>query len=61
MADDDGVSGKHSLAHELAAALMPEPSMGSRSLAEEFGIEYDEGAEGIDESTQDSVISDHFP
>ncbi|KAF9069801.1 hypothetical protein BDP27DRAFT_1325002 [Rhodocollybia butyracea] len=34
---------------ELAAALMPEPSAGSRLLAEEFGIEYDEGAEGIDE------------
>lgn len=38
----------HSLAHELAVALMPEPSTGSKLLAEEFGIEYDEGAEGID-------------
>lgn len=28
---------------------MPEPSAGSKLLAEEFGIEYDEGAEGIDE------------
>lgn len=28
---------------------MPEPSMGSKLLAEEFGIDYDEGAEGIDE------------
>lgn len=27
---------------------MPEPSTGSKLLAEEFGIEYDEGAEGID-------------
>jgi len=52
--DDDvpaggGTSGRHhSLAHELAVALMPEPSTGSKLLAEEFGIEYDEGAEGID-------------
>lgn len=42
-------NGAHSLAHELAVALMPEPGAGSRMLAEEFGIEYDEGAEGIDE------------
>ncbi|KIO10871.1 hypothetical protein M404DRAFT_129103 [Pisolithus tinctorius Marx 270] len=45
-------SGAHSLAHELAVALMPEPVGGSdasRLLAEEFGIEYDEGAEGIDD------------
>ncbi|KAF5383594.1 hypothetical protein D9615_003570 [Tricholomella constricta] len=47
--DDDAANGRHSLAHELAVALMPEPSTGSRLLAEEFGIEYDEGAEGIDE------------
>ncbi|KIY43104.1 hypothetical protein FISHEDRAFT_54186, partial [Fistulina hepatica ATCC 64428] len=40
---------QHSLAHELAAALMPEPSAGSKLLAEEFGIEYDEGAEGVDD------------
>ncbi|GLB41863.1 hypothetical protein LshimejAT787_1004630 [Lyophyllum shimeji] len=46
--DDDAANGRHSLAHELAVALMPEPSAGSRLLAEEFGIEYDEGAEGID-------------
>ncbi|VDB99892.1 unnamed protein product [Peniophora sp. CBMAI 1063] len=45
--DDDGGS-RFSLAHELAAALMPEPSAGSKLLSEEFGIEYDEGAEGID-------------
>ena len=43
-------SGAHSLAHELAVALMPDPAGGaSRLLAEEFGIEYDEGAEGIDD------------
>ncbi|PPR00515.1 hypothetical protein CVT26_009901 [Gymnopilus dilepis] len=48
--DDDAANGRqHSLAHELAAALMPEPSAGSKLLAEEFGIEFDEGAEGIDE------------
>jgi len=47
--DDDAGNGRFSLAHELAAALLPEPSAGSRLLAEEFGIEYDEGAEGIDE------------
>ncbi len=45
----NGASKQHSLAHELAFALMPEPSTGSKLLAEEFGIEYDEGAEGIDE------------
>ncbi|KAF5335994.1 hypothetical protein D9611_006344 [Ephemerocybe angulata] len=42
----------HSLAHELAVALMPEPSAGSKLLAEEFGIEFDEGAEGIDEDVE---------
>ncbi|KAJ7576920.1 hypothetical protein C8J56DRAFT_971936 [Mycena floridula] len=58
MADDFSVAtGQHSLAHELAAALMPEPSAGSKLLAEEFGIEYDEGAEGIDEEPQ-TVVSD---
>lgn len=40
--------GASSLAHELAVALLPEPTAGSKLLAEEFGIEYDEGAEGID-------------
>jgi hypothetical protein len=49
--DPSGAGKQHSLAHELAAALMPEPSAGSKLLAEEFGIEYDEGAEGIDESS----------
>ncbi|KAJ8590132.1 hypothetical protein M405DRAFT_178968 [Rhizopogon salebrosus TDB-379] len=46
-------NGAHSLAHELAVALMPEPGGGSRLLAEEFGIEYDEGAEGIDDDGDD--------
>lgn len=46
--DDSGTGKHHSLAHELAVALMPEPSSGSKLLAEEFGIEYDQGAEGID-------------
>jgi hypothetical protein len=49
MAGDGPGGGQFSLAHELAAALMPEPSAGSKLLAEEFGIEYDEGAEGIDD------------
>ncbi|KAF9054473.1 hypothetical protein BJ165DRAFT_1337818 [Panaeolus papilionaceus] len=52
---DDDVSGSsgrhHSLAHELAVALMPEPSAGSKLLAEEFGIEYDEGSEEIDDAS----------
>ncbi|KAF8817466.1 hypothetical protein BYT27DRAFT_6813359 [Phlegmacium glaucopus] len=48
--EDDSLNGRHhSLAHELAVALMPEPSAGSKLLAEEFGIEYDDGAEGIDQ------------
>ncbi|KAJ6582073.1 hypothetical protein B0H19DRAFT_1019112 [Mycena capillaripes] len=45
---DDAANGRFSLAHELAVAMMPEPSAGSKLLAEEFGIEFDEGAEGID-------------
>ncbi|KAJ7464467.1 hypothetical protein FB451DRAFT_1042159 [Mycena latifolia] len=47
--DDAAANGRFSLAHELAVAMMPEPSAGSKLLAEEFGIEFDEGAEGIDE------------
>ena len=43
-------SGKHSLAHELAFALLPEPTKNSKLLAEEFGLEFDEGAEGVDPS-----------
>ncbi|KAJ7066236.1 hypothetical protein C8F01DRAFT_1052314 [Mycena amicta] len=48
VADDANTNGRFSLAHELAVAMMPEPSAGSKLLAEEFGIEFDEGAEGID-------------
>ena len=44
-------SAKLSLAHELAVALLPEPSKSSKLFAEEFGLEFDEGAEGIDGST----------
>jgi hypothetical protein len=52
-ADGNVANGQHSLAHELAVALMPEPSEGSKLLAEEFGIEYDdEGAQGIDDDAQ---------
>ncbi|KAI0792045.1 hypothetical protein C8Q75DRAFT_731900 [Abortiporus biennis] len=60
--DDDAANGRHSLAHELAVALMPEPSAGSKLLAEEFGIEYDEGAEGIDDqdSPKDTLHSNDF-
>lgn len=47
--DNDPGGGRFSLAHELAAAMMPEPSSGSRMLAEEFGIEFEDGAEGMEE------------
>ncbi|KAH6916047.1 hypothetical protein BKA70DRAFT_1254593 [Coprinopsis sp. MPI-PUGE-AT-0042] len=67
----NGAGRHHSLAHELAVALMPEPSAGSKLLAEEFGIEFDEGAEGIDETEEgddddddddeDEEASDHPP
>jgi hypothetical protein len=53
---DEDIAGRHSLAHELAVALMPEPSAGSKLLAEEFGIEYDEGAEGIDDNLDGDAI-----
>lgn len=44
-------NGVSSLAYELATALATEGgSGGSRGLAEELGLEYDEGAEGIDQS-----------
>ena len=48
VSEDESANGRHSLAHELAVAMMPEPSPGSKLLAEEFGIEYGEEAEGID-------------
>ncbi|KAH9913981.1 uncharacterized protein BXZ73DRAFT_81783 [Epithele typhae] len=57
----DDANGRHSLAHELAAALLPEPSAGSKLLAEEFGIEYDEGAEGIDGLPADSADGTRTP
>ena len=47
--DNNDTANGRSLAHELAVALMPEPSAGSKLLAEELGLEFDEGAEGIDE------------
>jgi len=47
--DNNDAANGRSLAHELAVALMPEPSAGSKLLAEELGLEFDEGAEGIDE------------
>ncbi|KDR80616.1 hypothetical protein GALMADRAFT_240955 [Galerina marginata CBS 339.88] len=54
--DDNSAGGRHhSLAHELAVALMPEPSAGSKLLAEEFGIEFDEGTEGIDEGPPEDI------
>ncbi|KAI0091462.1 hypothetical protein BDY19DRAFT_930603 [Irpex rosettiformis] len=56
--DDDAGHGMHSLAHELAYALMPE-SGGSKLLAEELGIEYDEGAQGIDESEPPEDVASH--
>lgn len=63
--EEDGGHGMHSLAHELAVALMPEPSAGQRMLQEELGIEYDEGAEGIDEppdtpSVRTGSLADEF-
>ncbi|KAI0316005.1 hypothetical protein OF83DRAFT_1129152 [Amylostereum chailletii] len=62
--DDEGPNSRFSLAHELAVALLPEPSAGSKLLAEEFGIDYDEGAEGIDEEAGESphgVVLEHQP
>ncbi|KAJ7625678.1 hypothetical protein FB45DRAFT_70654 [Roridomyces roridus] len=58
-AGDDAANGRYSLAHELAVAMMPEPSAGSKLLAEEFGIEFDEGAEGIDEPASGPHINLH--
>ena len=46
---ENSANGLHSLAHKLAVALLPEPSTSSQLLAEEFGFEYDDGAETIDE------------
>lgn len=49
--DTNDTANGRSLAHELAVALMPEPSVGSKLLAEELGLEFDDGAEGIDDPT----------
>ncbi|KAG8899606.1 hypothetical protein FRB99_006555 [Tulasnella sp. 403] len=46
---DNGTSHRVSLAHELAAALMPEPNLTSQMLAEEFGIEFEDGADPTDD------------
>ncbi|KAJ7019463.1 hypothetical protein C8F04DRAFT_1147449 [Mycena alexandri] len=54
-------NGRFSLAHELAVAMMPEPSAGSKLLAEEFGIEFDEGAEGIDEPATHAQMQEVQP
>jgi hypothetical protein len=50
--DSQPASSRFSLAHELAAALMPDSTSASRSLADEFGIEFDEEAEGTEEGAQ---------
>ena len=50
--DNQQSSSRFSLAHELAAALMPDSNSASRSFADEFGIEFDEEAEGIEEEAQ---------
>ncbi|KAG9017949.1 hypothetical protein FRB90_000075 [Tulasnella sp. 427] len=42
---DNGGPHRVSLAHELAAAMMPEPNVTSQMLAEEFGLEFDDGGE----------------
>lgn len=57
-ADEDGGNGMHSLAHELAAALMPEPVAGSKTFADELGLEFEEGAEGIDKPPEENGIGD---
>ncbi|KAI9458703.1 hypothetical protein F5148DRAFT_1287336 [Russula earlei] len=49
------VAAPHLSRTSLAVALLPEPTTGSKLLAEEFGIEYDEGAEGIDGLPPDDV------
>lgn len=56
---NDGNGRTASLAHELAAALMPEPTTASRLLADEFGIEFDDGAEGGEEEV--NILADAPP
>jgi len=50
--DNQQASSRFSLAHELAAALMPDSNSASRSLADEFGFEFDEEADGTEEEAQ---------
>lgn len=50
--DNQQASSRFSLAHELAAALMPDSNSASRSLADEFGFDFDEEAEDIEEAAQ---------
>lgn len=52
--DLGGDGNRFTLAHELAAAMMPDTGSSSRSLAEEFGIEFD----GEDEEEQEPEPSD---
>ncbi|KAG8994628.1 hypothetical protein FRB94_012631 [Tulasnella sp. JGI-2019a] len=52
----DGGARKVSLAHELAAAMMPEQSLSSRMLAEEFGLDFEDGAdEGMDGEEEQEI------
>ncbi|KAG9047714.1 hypothetical protein FS837_001678 [Tulasnella sp. UAMH 9824] len=46
---DGGGPHRVSLAHELAAAMMPEPNVTSQMLAEEFGLDFDDGGDGEEE------------
>ncbi|KIO25835.1 hypothetical protein M407DRAFT_24792, partial [Tulasnella calospora MUT 4182] len=46
---DNGGPHRVSLAHELAAAMMPEPNVTSQMLAEEFGLDFDDGGDGEEE------------
>jgi len=50
--DSQQASSRFPLAHELAAALVPDSNSASPSLADEFGIEFEEEAEGIEEEAQ---------
>jgi hypothetical protein len=57
--DESAGAGPFSLAHELAAALLPEPSVGSRLLAEEFGIEVEENVPDIEEEGEMRDTNDY--
>ncbi|CAG7846941.1 SubName: Full=Uncharacterized protein {ECO:0000313/EMBL:CCA72067.1} [Serendipita indica DSM 11827] len=58
--DNDGGQ-RFTLAHELAAALMPDPNSSSRMLADEFGIELEEDGDGEAETTPDDNLQIHVP